>query len=169
MQIENPLAYRFILQDEIYLLSKDKEVYTGDTTDVAPRAEPPVHPNISYLGKNKNNLLVIVHYPELEFIEATHLVALENILKRLGLAIDDAAILNKAKYPEQTFASITEFFTPRKLLILGRDALPADAGALSLNKPEIVNGCNTLFSFSFDEMMDNNEYKKAFWEQMKQL
>jgi len=169
MQIENPLAYRFILQDEIYLLSKDKEVYIGNAADAAPRPEPPVRLNISYLGKNKNNLLVIVHYPELEFIEATHLAALENIVKRLGLTIDDAAIFNKAKYPEQTFASIAEFFKPRKLLILGKDALPADAGPLSYNKPEIINGCNTLFSFSFDEMMDKNEYKKAFWEQMKQL
>jgi hypothetical protein len=26
-----------------------------------------------------------------------------------------------------------------------------------------------LLSFSFNEMMDNNENKKAFWEQMKQL
>jgi hypothetical protein len=32
-----------------------------------------------------------------------------------------------------------------------------------------LNGCNTLFTFSFDEMMNSNDNKKAFWEQMKQL
>jgi hypothetical protein len=167
MQIENPLAYSFIMQDEVYLLNKDKAAYAAETGSATP--EIPAASNISYLGKNKNNLLVIVHYPASEFIEATHLAALENILKRLGQAIDDAAILNNAKYPDETFISLTEFFKPGKLLILGKKALPPDARPLSLNKPEIVNGCNTLFSYSFDEMMDNNEYKKAFWEQMKQL
>jgi DNA polymerase III psi subunit len=61
------------------------------------------------------------------------------------------------------------FFKPKKLLMLGKSSLPEDIELLTLNKPQQLNNCHTLFSFSFDEMMDNNENKKAFWEQMKQL
>ena len=121
------------------------------------------------MGGNKKNFLVIGHYPESDFIEANHFTALESILKRLGFSIDDVAIVNKAKYSSITIDQLTGFFKPEKLLMLGRSALPVGTGPLALNKTQQLNSCNTLLSFSFDEMMDNNENKKVFWEQMKQL
>jgi hypothetical protein len=87
----------------------------------------------------------------------------------LEFGLDDVAIFNRAKYPDSSFEGLKDFFKPKKLLLLGKQALPEDLAPLTLNKPQQLNNCNTLFSFSFDEMMDNNEKKKAFWEQMKQL
>lgn len=166
MKVENPVAYRFILQDELYLLDKDKPLYTQ--AEPQPVIEtPPV--NFNYLGGHKKNFLVIVHYPELEFIQDKHLTALQSILSRLELSLDDVAILNRANHNDASFENLTDFFNPRKLLVLGENALPAGIGALVLNKPAVLNNCHTLFSFSFDEMMENNENKKAFWEQLKQL
>jgi hypothetical protein len=167
VNIENPAAFSFIMQDEIYLLNKDKIEYGK------PMAPEPVitTPELSfnYLGGNKKNFVVVVHYPELEFIAESHLTALENVLKRLEFSLDDIAILNKAKYDDVTLAGLTDFFKPAKLLLLGSNALPADIEALTSNQPKQIKNCTVLFSFSFDEMMDNQEYKKAFWEQMKKL
>ncbi len=171
MKIENPIAYGFIMQDELYLLNNDKT--THSTTIVSPAEPIPVletQPvSFNYMGKHKKHFLVIVHYPNLEFIDDKHLTALENIFKRLELEIDDVAILNSARHNDVTFEQMTDFFKPQKLLLLGKNSLPGITGTLILNTPQKIDNCNTLFSFSFDEMMDNNEYKKAFWEQMKQL
>ncbi len=173
MRVENPIAFSFIMQDDIYLL-KNEQVLYANIAELPPVEETltvsetlPV--GFNYLGGHKKNFLIIVHYPELEFIAEQHLTALESILNRLGFSLDDAAILNTANYAGATFQDLTDFFKPQKMLLLGKDAVPAGMEKLILNKPMQLNNCNTLFSFSFDEMMENNEHKKAFWEQMKQL
>lgn len=187
MKIENPAALRFIMPDELYLLNADKPLYVSNaqlppaaTPVVTPAAEPLTKPivvpvvvpeplSFNYLGHNKKAFLIIVNYPNLEFIHDAHLAALQNILKRLAFEMDDVAILNRAKYEAASFDELTDFFSPDKLLILGENALPAGITKLLLNQPKQLPNCNALFSFSFDEMMDSNDNKKAFWEQMKQL
>jgi hypothetical protein len=173
MKVENPAALSFILQDDVYLLNTDKLTYSE------PKAEPVIETPIieietppvkfNYLGGHKKNFLVIVHYPGKEFIEEIHLTALENVFKRLGLSLDDVAIFNLANYNDFHFEKLTEYFKPQKLLVLGKLSLPDGIEALTLNTPQKVGNFQTLYSFSFDEMMDSNENKKAFWEQMKQL
>ena len=168
MHVENPIAFSFIMQDELYLLNKDKTLYAN--LNIAPPSIIETQPvNFNYLGGHKKKFLIIVHYPELEFIDDKHLTALENILKRMEFSVEDVAIFNNATYADVKFAHLTDFFKPQKLLLLGKSALPEDIEALTLNKSQQLNNCSTLFSFSFDEMMDDNEKKKAFWEQMKQL
>jgi hypothetical protein len=167
MKIEDPLAFSFIMPNELYLLKKDKTL-SGTIAIPQPVLETPAI-NFNYMGMFKKSFLVIVHYPELEFIDERHLTALQSILTRLQYSLDDVAIFNKAKYPDAAFEHLRDFFKPQKLLLLGKQALPKGMAPLTINKPQPINNCNTLFSFSFDEMMDNNENKKAFWEQMKQL
>ncbi len=166
MKIENPATYHFIMQDDLFLLKDDRALYI----DPAPR--PVIEtPTISfnYLGGNKKNFLVITHYHNLDFIAENHLTALQSILKRMELDMADVAIFNKATYPDTIFGDLLDFFEPAKLLLLGASALPAGIEKPELNKPVTINNCNALFTFSFDEMMDNTENKKAFWEQLKLL
>jgi hypothetical protein len=189
MNVENPIAFSFIFQDDIYLLRgewaalRPLERLTADAPVVVsgemPEKKAPVvvsQPiietpavNFNYLGSYKKKLLIIVHYTGTEFIAEKHLTALESVLTRLGFSLDDVAIFNRANFAETPFSNLTDFFNPQKMLLLGTNALPQGIEILALNKIKPVNNCNTLFSFSFDEMMDNNEYKKAFWEQMKLL
>ena len=166
MKVETPIAFSFIMQEELYLLTKDK---TTNNIAVTPPAVETQQVAFNFLGGNKKNFLVVVYYPALEFIEKNHFVALENILKRLGFSVDDTAVFNKAKYKDTTALQLMDFFKPEKMLLLGQPSLPKGIGLLAFNKPQHINNCHTLFSFSFDEMMDNNENKKIFWEQMKLL
>ncbi|WP_259065329.1 hypothetical protein HDF24_01320 [Mucilaginibacter sp. X4EP1] len=173
MHIENPLAFSFIMQEDIFLLPNDKVTYNNPPAIAVESVELPVTETLplsfNYLGKHKKNFLIITHYADADFIAAGHLTALENTLKRLEFSLDDTAILNRAKHAEATIEQLTDFFSPQKLLILGQYAMPAGLNNVNLNKLQQINSCRTLFTFSFDEMMDNNDHKKTFWEQMKQL
>ena len=165
MRIENPAALRFIIEDDLYLLNKDKIT----TPVVTPAVTETPIPEFKYLGLNKKNFLIIVHYEDIEFIDEAHLTALENILKRKELYLDDVAILNLANHNTHTFEQVTAYFNPQKLLLMGRKALPKNVTTLILNQQVRLTGCQALYSFSFDEMMSSNDNKKVFWDQMKTL
>ena len=189
MKVDNPNAYRFIMEDEIYLLEQDKGVKQLTDTlvtiseapsitseQVAVKPQPVKQPVVetpaiafNYLGNNNKNFLILVNYTTDEFIAPAHLTALENILKRKDIAIDDVAILNTRKYPQVAFADLNSYFNPKKLLIMGDSALPRGLSKPALNQLYKLNTTDALYSFSFGQMMESNDNKKAFWEQMKQL
>jgi hypothetical protein len=169
MNIENPLAYSFIIQDDIYLLNADKQLFKGSEKP-APEAvvvkETPA-PSFKYFGAYKKQYLVLTHYSDAEFMADAHLTALHNTIKRLDYEPGDIAVFNLATYPDAQFQQITDFFNPQKLLILGKGALPHGISAPVQNTPQPVSGISTLFTYGFDEMMDSQENKKAFWEAIK--
>ena len=166
MKIENPAALRFIMQDDIYLLPADKGEQL--TSTIQPVVETELT-GFNYLGEHKKNFLVVVYYTNEEFMAAAHINALQNILKRKDYSLDDVAIFNRFTYPEVDFEQMQAFFNPQKMLLLGKNALPSNAPSLTFNLPIKVNGYDALYTFSFDEMMDNTANKITFWDQMKNL
>jgi hypothetical protein len=179
MKVEHPAAWHFIMQEDLYFLNREKGLYENPYTPVAEAIIEAVVPvatievaipaKLAYLGKNNKEFLVLVHYPELEFIAEAHLSALENILKRKGFELDDVAILNMDKHSTFDFETLQGHFKPQKMLLLGKSAIPGGFAAIKLNEPIAIGSMMALYSFSFDEMMDSNELKKAFWDQMKNL
>ena len=170
MKVEDPSALRFILQDELYLLEEDKPNYITDNNRIAapePQIETP-QIAFNYLGSNKKNFLVLVHYPVHEFIADDHLAALESVLSRKDHTRDDVAILNTAKNTV-VYDTIKTHFTPQTILILGQESIPVGIKQTQFNRFENHDGLNILYTFSFDAMMASTENKKAFWEQMKTL
>ena len=202
MKVDNPQAFRYIMQDEIYLLPKDKvtvaaaltvteeqplpdnapiqvqveETTPADTLTPAiaiPQAPQPVvetpKTGFNYLGGNNKNFLILVNYHSEEHIAADHLAALQNILKRKELNLDDVAVLNVNKYAPVKLAELMSHFAPTRLVIMGADSVPEGIGKLPLNQPLQGKKTHVLYSFSFDEMMSSNDNKKTFWEHMKIL
>jgi hypothetical protein len=175
VDIENPIALHFIMQDDLFFLEGDKNAYKKADVAVAEpikeaiTIEPILETKaveFNFTG-TKGGMLILVHYPALEFIHDAHLTALESILKRKEIAISDVAILNMAKHSDAGFENIAARFEPKKLLVLGKQALPTGMAPLKLNVPQQLANSLALYSFSFDEMMDSPENKKSFWEQMK--
>ena len=167
MKIEYPAAFNYILTDDLFLLDTDRAFFAGGHIVTAKQGTPKTVFN--YSGGNKKSYLVITFYDDEEHIAAPHRAALENTLKRLGYEMDDIAILNLYKHQEIPFNEIKLFFSPQKLLILGSNALPGGLESAKLNKPGKVGKINTLLTYSFAEMMTDNDKKKLFWEQVKQL
>jgi len=169
------MALHFIMHDDVFFLKEDKERYAepGLNEPEIINAEvnivvgvPAAEIEFTFMGK-RGELLILVHYTGQEFIHDTHLLALENILKRKNLTVADVAILNIANHTGADYHALLSYFNPQKILVLGKQALPASIVPLSLNQPKQLEDKNILYSFSFDEMMDSPDNKKAFWEQMK--
>ena len=174
MKIEYPNALRFILQDDLYLLEKDKSNSTAsgfDIRDIDPAPQPEIkttQAEFNYLGSNKKNFLILVNYPAHEFMPDEHLQALESVLTRKGHSRDDVAIFNIAK-SDTTHELLINYFKPGKLLVLGETSVPEGMKLPRFNMLEDHSGLDVLYTFSFDEMMTNTANKKAFWEQIKML
>jgi hypothetical protein len=167
VKVEDTNALRFILQDEIYLLDQDKNLYAN-----APVPQPQIQtpqPVFNYLGGNKKNFLILVSYDEHEFMGGEHLEALENVLNGKGLGRDDVAIVNLAKHPTADHQQLITYFEPKTLLVLGMAAIPEGMAGASFNTIQKGMGPDVLCTFSFDEMMPSVENKKAFWGQVKNL
>ena len=166
MKVEDPNALRFILQDDIYLLDEDKRD-DNQTPALQPQIETP-QVSFNYLGTNKKNFLILVNYQGHEFIPDDHLAALESVLTRKGYSRDDVVILNTAK-TDTRYESLTAYFKPGKLVILGEGSMPDGIKLPKFNQLENRDGLDVLYTFSFDAMMTNTDNKKAFWDQMKTL
>jgi len=171
MIVENPHALTYLLTEDLYLLADEDTTNTTapatvqaveETQDIVPAVI-----NFNAHGGYQQRFLIMVNYPEHELMEDSHFTALSNTITRKGLTIDDIGILNIALYPDNTFDEINDFLKPRKLLILGKNALPAALPAPMLNKAASLNNCQLLYSFSFDEMLGNKENTRAFWDQVK--
>ena len=214
MKVDNPHAFRYIMQDEIYLLPQDKiakpavtpvheeqnstditakdteqpvvqstVVITEQPVEIPAIPAPPVvassqplntvvetpKAGFNYLGSNQKNFLILVNYANEEHIATDHLAALQSMLKRKELSLDDVAILNVHRYLPVKLADLAAYFTPTRLVIMGGDSLPDGIGKLPLNQPLQGKKTHVLYSFSFDEMMGSNDHKKTFWEHMKTL
>ncbi len=159
---------RYLLQEDVYLLSADREVYLHRPE---PQVTPPETPEIAfkYMGDYKNAFLILTHYPEHEHIEPSHLAALESTLKRIGLTPAEAGILNMAAHQAVNYETLTEHLKPKKLIILGTAALPGEAPFVTLNQPQQAGDIQVLYTFSFGEMMGHKENTKLFWNQIKQF
>jgi hypothetical protein len=166
VKVEDPNALRFILQDDIYLLNEDKPAYSAAVaTTPLIKTQQVV---FNYMGQNKRNFLVLVHYKQFEFMKDEHLQALESVLSRKGHSREDVAIVNLAKHDGTNFDQLTSFFEPKTLVVLGKKALPSGLKAPGFNQVEHI-GIPVLLTFSFDEMMTNTDNKRAFWEQVKNI
>ncbi|RYE18381.1 MAG: hypothetical protein EOP51_22080 [Sphingobacteriales bacterium] len=173
MKVENPAAFCFIMQDDIYLLNADKQLLNQPQSEIAVpvnESEPVIEtqkPAINYFGKNLKYFVVLVFYPAQDVMNDGHFTALQSTLQRIGLSIDDIAIVNLAITPDVLLEEITAQLSPQKILILGKDAVPAGSTAMPFNVRQTAGNIAFLHTFSFGEMMTSNENKKAFWEQVK--
>lgn len=149
---------------------------------VIPKIEPASNPQpktgpvvqtpaalFNYLGSNKKAFLIFTHYGDYDFMHDEHLAALQNILKRKEIELDDVALLNVAKTTSGKWADMYRFFAPKKVLVLGKEAIPEGLNVPALNTLKVTPTASLLYSFSFDEMMSSTDNKRAFWEQMKNL
>ncbi len=164
MKVEHPAAFRFIINEDIYLLPHDKEEQSKKVVNVVETTPF----SFNYKGKNNKKFLILTHYPDQGAINPAHFTALEAILSRMGYQPNDVAILNIARNVADA-DNIRSYFSPERLLILGPRAIPEGMAEPQFNTLITDAPCRMLYSFSFDDMMDNKANKLAFWEQMKNL
>lgn len=164
MTEHTPAQLRYLLPDDLYLLPNDAAYYREPKQ---PMIEAAPTLSFKHLGSYQKKFLILCYYPDQEFMESTHLAALESTLKRKDMSLKDIALLNLALYSDTNWETLTTYFAPQKILLLGLFALPADAPALPQNSLQLIDNCQVLYTYSFDEMMGHKESTKAFWNQIK--
>ncbi|QJD95367.1 hypothetical protein HH214_05520 [Mucilaginibacter robiniae] len=168
MSEPTPANLRYLLSDDLYLLPDDAAYYREPRQPMETNVLEPV-PVISFkhLGNNEKSFLILSYYPDQEFMTPTHLTALESTLKRKEMSMDNVALLNLATYPDTDWATLVNYFTPEKVLLLGLFALPANAPALQQHNLQQHHTQQVLYTYSFDEMVGNKDNTKAFWNLIK--
>ena len=121
-----------------------------------------------YKGDKTTGVLFILRYPSYPYFSPAAEEAFIKTIAALQLTPENVAVVNLANPQNPNdFKRIMEFFTPKKITLLGVE--PA-----SLKLPEIAHNSYmkgriaTVFNtFSFEEMFADVNKKKLFWGEFK--
>lgn len=124
----------------------------------------------SYLGENKQKVLVVVNYPVIVHIPDKQLDFLTKLLSACKLNLGDTAIFNFNKYSENDFNSIISFFGPKIIFMFGVD--PSDFGLPVLFpqfQVQTFNQSTYLFVPALEEIEGDKNLKSKLWNCLKKI
>lgn len=119
-------------------------------------------------GNKDKGILFILRYQEYPYFSPEAQDAFVKILEATKIKKEEVALVNLA-HPDNPndFKMIMEYFSPTKIILLGVEPK-------SLKLPEIEHNSYmkgriavVFNTFSFEEMFDNVEKKRAFWGEFK--
>lgn len=149
---------------------------TAPTATTPPPAsgEAPLPPSsvIPFLGDNKKNITILVHYPEHTYLPDEVFGFLGNILAACHLSAKDAAIVNMARQPAG-YADLLNQLEPRTLLCFGAAARPAGWPAPPLLQAVLLQKLHVLEAPPLETLHQNTApakaLKKQLWEALKKM
>jgi len=159
----NPTALQLLINETLYSFP------VSDVREPAI-AEESASPSFAYLGKNKRKYLFIVFEPNHPFFSEEALAAFSKTIAALGMAMSDIAVFNLASSSGTVdAATLFTFFDPKKVIYLGVSPQVLGLTPLTPNTPSQKNDRTSLFTYSFEEMLNDTQKKKTFWLQLKNL
>ena len=143
---------------------------TPSLIDDIAREEPAQQKNWKWLGENKRQVLVLVHYENAVHLPDQPLQFLTAMLGACKLNLGDIAIVNRQHQPAQNYKEYIEKFEPRIALLFGIE--PADFG-LPMNFPsfqiQAFAGCSFLQGPTLDELENDKVLKSKMWVSLRRL
>lgn len=125
---------------------------------------------VQYLGKNKKNITILVHYPSDVYLPEEQLTFLSNILQACGLSIGDIAIVNTAMRTTDVTTILTELETSKLLVFRNIPLLNIPGEPFTITK---TGNVAILTAPTLETMNSNSEESKLFktklWICLKQL
>lgn len=155
-------------QNELVLLYKNSlvDLTNGETVGKQLPADQP----FKFLGGNKKNVLVVVHYPEAAHLPDRQLTFLTRLLAACHLHLGDVAILNFFHHNASEFNSIISFFKPKSVLLFGTE--PATFGTPLLFPAYQVQAYQEavyLFTPALGELENDKLQKSKLWVCLKKI
>ncbi|HUC83108.1 MAG TPA: hypothetical protein VMR70_19520 [Flavisolibacter sp.] len=130
----------------------------------------PVKKNLSFLGKNGKNILIVVNKSEVAYLPDNELNFLSNVLLACQLSLADVAIVNWQNSGNQQPQHIIEQLNSAQIILF--DVQPALFG-LSNDIPHFsvtkADNPQVVTAPSLSEIEKNKEYKKQLWMSLKTL
>lgn len=147
--------------------NKQKSTKNGISDQTVSSTPPP------YLGTNLKNSLILVNYPDEQFLPVEQLDFLSTILKACTLSIEDIAIVNTATLMENLDHCI-KTLDPKTILFFGTHPFSVRGSSvlIDFNITEI-EGILMVGSPSLENLNQNNNesklLKRKLWDCLKQL
>lgn len=165
----NPAALRILMTEDLFLV-KEKQLLqeTYVKTDVK-QAQEAIQTNFSYLGENNKYFLILVNDEKHAHLNKEHQETLLKIIQAKGLELRDIAILNLNSCPDVTFKTLKEFFAPARIVLFGIDPKTIGLPAASSNELLQTEDVKFLATYHFEEMKDDVNKKREFWNAFKSL
>ncbi len=171
LKTSHPLALHFLMTEDIFSVDDlqdpapavaapptEKEEDTGDTVPV-----------FDYQGENNRYMLLLHDNPSQKLMPSGELDTLKTILLAKKMDIKDVAIVNIAQYPSATWRQLKGYFACSSIVLLGVPPGRLQINEIQQNAVTPFEGMNVLRTYSFSEMLNNNDRKRAFWNEMKKL
>lgn len=161
------------------------QLYPGTLVDLssADNADTVTHPvtaevnnppgktvSVKSLGNNRKKILVLVNYPDAEFIPDDTLSFMTGILEACKLSLDDVALVNLFHYPEIGYKQLLTEYKSRIVLLF--EAEPASLGLpMSFPHYQLQNfaGNTFLYAPSLNQLENNKLEKSKLWVCLKRL
>jgi hypothetical protein len=125
---------------------------------------------VSYLGNNRQQILLVVDHEDVQHIPDEELELLTGILTACKLGLEDIALVNRNNSPEQTYKDYNKQFKSRIVLLF--ETPPASIG-LPMDfphfQPQAFNGTTYLFSPSLPELGKDRILKSKLWVCLKKI
>lgn len=195
-QIDNAEALRLFFQEELYVLPEDKlvqkpelevmspQIFSSDVAEVVSAAvsegassgpdnvltvleSPEV--NISYLGGNEQQILILLKDTLHKDLHAEERKLLMAILEAIKIKVNDYAIVFWDKHNQYNFKQFTGFLDSKKVLSFGMEANLLGLADLSFNRIHHVDGVEFILTSHLTDLKSDVSAKKVFWSQLKVL
>lgn len=123
-----------------------------------------------WLGENRKNILIIVHYREELHLPDTEFAFLTRMLSACKLNIGDVAILNLNTHPTASYTELVTHFKSKIVFLFGVE--PATFG-LPMNFPHFqlqpFASCTFLFTPTLKELEDDKVLGSKLWVCLRRL
>jgi len=165
LNTSNPLALQVLMSETIFdidfpIPSVDDKVF--DTPPVQRELE------IRTYGGNNKNILFVISDNSNEFLSVDAEIAFMKILRALKLELEDIVMINyNQSNAGLTFAKMQEKLNPRNCIFLGAEPKSLEIEGCAENILTVKDNVQLLYSYSFEEMLQDTEKKRLFWDAIK--
>ena len=136
--------------------------------DITAQPEVPnAFADFEYLGEN-NKYFLVLHDDRIHTrINPVHQEMLMKVMAAKKLELRDLAIVNISRYPGVKFDALKSFFSCTRILMFGVNPSDFGFGTLKLNQEKSAGSVRILATYSLEDMRNNAEKKREFWNVMK--
>ena len=163
----DPIALQVLMSETIFDIGISSPSLDNTPVEISPIQKEPEIILKTYGGNNKNILFVIADNHN-EFLSADAELAFMKILQALKLTLEDIALFNyNQSCPEIAFEKIKEKLNPKSCIFLGAQPELLGVEGCAKNILKVEDNIQFLATYSFDEMLDDIEKKRLFWDAIK--
>lgn len=161
----DPIALRVLMTEELFDL-KDHEPQATESISYE-LSEAPLAFN--YEGENNRYILILYRNDQQSSMPTADYHSLMKILEAKQLSLADVALLNFTAYPSASFKEMKDFFACKSMVLLGIAPSEIALQGIGSNTIDEHEGVKILATFSFTEMANSVDKKRAFWAEMKKI